>query len=51
MNEGHHVHRPRLHQGKEVEERPYVAEEPVEEDVESVVCLALVNKLAEMFLQ
>ena len=51
MNEGHPVHRPALHQGEEVEERPNVAEEPVEEDVESVVCLALVNKLAELFLQ
>ena len=37
MNEGHCVHRPALHQGEEVEERLKVAEEPVEEDVESVV--------------
>ena len=51
MNEGHPAHRPALHQGKEVEERPDLAEEPVGEGVESIVCLALVDKLAELFLQ
>ena len=54
MNEGHHVHRPALHQGKEVEEEPGVAKEPVQEGVESVVeryMLGFVEKLAEMFLQ
>ena len=53
MNEGHPIHQPALHQGEEVEEEPGVAEEPVEEGIESIVeryMLGLCRKLAEMFL-